>query len=306
MQPSACIASHERLGRAITMPESAASLRSPQPASLALPHREWSGLPIALERLPAAAEMANLVIPQAALAVARSGSGKRWLKSGRDVKEVDSAPGTIDLLEAGFRVDWARWDGTAGEVIAVQFPHAMVDRLLHDDVRPLNLHTAHSRSDPELFRLVEALWSEAVNGSPLGTLYDQGLTLALIGLLQTRYCASDTDATRRVGVFGYRDARRLRTLIAERLAEDLRIERLAECVSMSPHHFARTFKATFGQSPHAYVLEQRIRTAAQLLRSQPHRHIADVAIECGFSSNAHFTEAFRRMMGTTPGQWRRN
>lgn len=271
---------------------------------LACAQAGWAGLPVALECLPARGEVANIVIPHATLALIRSGSGKRWLKSGRHTDEFVSAPGAIHLLESGFLVDEARWSGSSGEVIGIQFPEIMVNRLLHDDARPLNLQTRHARSDPRLSTLVHALWDEAANASPLGPLYAQGITLAMIGLLDAGYGTGRAVAAKQTGKFGARDVKRLRALVAEQLGEDLRIERLAECVSMSPNHFARTFKATFGQSPHAFVLEQRIQAAAQLLRAHANRNVADVASECGFPSHAHFTEVFRKMIGTTPARWR--
>lgn len=125
----------------------------------------------------------------------------------------------------------------------------------------------------------------------------------LLGWLGTRYGAAVP--LRGIRKFGSRDAGRLRTLIAEQLATDLRIERLAAVVAMSPHHFASTFKATFGQSPHAYVLEQRLDAGCRALRCATDRPLAEIASDCGFASQAHFTEAFRRRIGTTPARWRK-
>ena len=269
------------------------------------PHQEWSGLPISLERLPDRGEVSNIVMPNAMLALVRSGTGKRWLRGGGPLEEFETVPGTIDLLESGFVVEQACWKGTSGEVIGIQLPEVLVSRLLLDDARALNLRTCHVRSDPMVAELMNRLWIEAENGSRSGPLYVQGLTLALIGLLDVGYGSGRSTAMTRIGKFGSRDVERLRTLIVENLKEDLRIERLADCVSMSPHHFARMFKATFGQTPHVFVLEQRVQAAAALLRARPKRNVADVADDCGFASHAHFTEVFRKMIGTTPACWRR-
>lgn len=278
---------------------------SPPFAPLRRAHQEWSGLPISLERLPDSGEVSNIVMPHATLALVRSGTGKRWLRGDGPLREFETVPGAIDLLESGFVVQQARWSGTPGEVIGIQLPEVQVTRLLQDDARSLNLQTRHVRCDPMVAELMTRLWIEAENGSRSGRLYVQGLTLALIGLLDVGYGAGRSVATKRSGKFGPRDVERLRTLIIDNLNDDLRIERLADCVSMSPHHFARTFKATFGRTPHAFVLEQRVQTAAALLRARPNRNVADVADDCGFASHAHFTEVFRKMIGTTPARWRR-
>lgn len=272
--------------------------------TLAHPSPGWGGLPVTLEPLPARDTVDDVYLPHALVGLVCIGTGKRWLKSGVPTQAFYTAPGMVQLMQAGTQVDHARWDGTAGQVIVVELPEVMVNRLLQDDARHVGLRTHHELFDAPLAQLVTALWSEAANGSPLGALYAQGVTLALLGLLGARYGAAPDTSRRRTGKFGPRDAQRLRNLIAEQLSADLRIERLAELVSMSPHHFARTFKATFDQSPHAFVLERRIEAACRTLRSDIHRPIADIASASGFANQAHFTEAFRRRMGTTPARWR--
>lgn len=271
--------------------------------SLAHACEGWAGLPISLEPLPARDEVFDVGLPTATVALVCSGSGKRWLKSGGTTQAYYTAPGMFALLEAGTHIEQARWDGTPGEVIAIELPQAMVQRLVEDDAPLLGLRRHDEIFDPSLAQLVTALWQEAAHGAPTGPLYTQGLTLALMGLLGTRYGAAAP--LRGIRKFGSRDAGRLRTLITEQLSTDLRIERLAAAVAMSPHHFARTFKATFGQSPHAYVLEQRIDAGCRALRSDTDRPVAEIAGACGFANQAHFTEAFRRRIGTTPARWRK-
>ena len=86
--------------------------------------------------------------------------------------------------------------------------------------------------------------------------------------------------------------------------QDLRLSSLAGVAAMSVYHFARSFKETVGVSPHAYVLSRRIvRARAMLGRSES--SLADVALACGFSSQAHLTTAFRRGVGLTPARFRR-
>ena len=69
---------------------------------------------------------------------------------------------------------------------------------------------------------------------------------------------------------------------------------------MSVFHFAKRFRETVGVSPHAYVLHRRVRRAGQMLR-RDRSSLAEIAAACGFASQAHFTTAFRRDVGITPG-----
>ena len=98
---------------------------------------------------------------------------------------------------------------------------------------------------------------------------------------------------------------RLKEFIDSSLDNDLSIEKMALLLGISPSHFSSLFRATFGVSPHQYVLRKRIDKAAHLLRTEPERSIMDIAIETGFSSQAHLTYSFKRVMKQTPGRWKK-
>jgi AraC family transcriptional regulator len=88
-----------------------------------------------------------------------------------------------------------------------------------------------------------------------------------------------------------------------RLGEDVALADLAREASLSPFHFARCFKAATGMSPHRYLVERRVERARDLLTGTD-ASLADVAAACGFCSQAHFTSAFKRESGITPGVFR--
>jgi AraC family transcriptional regulator len=77
-------------------------------------------------------------------------------------------------------------------------------------------------------------------------------------------------------------------------------------VGLSPQHFARLFKATYGTSPHQYVQTLRIDAAVEALRRDHAVPIAQVALACGFASQSHMTELMRRRLGFTPSTLRRD
>jgi AraC family transcriptional regulator len=85
--------------------------------------------------------------------------------------------------------------------------------------------------------------------------------------------------------------------------DSLRLADLATIARLSPDHFLRAFKASVGQTPHQYVLAQRIDRAQHLLRSS-RRPVADIWRITGFSTASHFAAAFRRRVGCTPTEWR--
>jgi len=89
------------------------------------------------------------------------------------------------------------------------------------------------------------------------------------------------------------------------LAQPITIKELASEASMSPYHFARSFKDVVGLPPHRYVILRRIEHAKTLLRDTA-MSIAEIAFECGFSSQSHLTSAFKSETGFTPLRYRQS
>jgi AraC family transcriptional regulator len=87
--------------------------------------------------------------------------------------------------------------------------------------------------------------------------------------------------------------------IEEHLAEPISIALLAQLVRLSPFHFSRAFKQSFGVPPHRYHTMQRIEHAKVLL-TKPAPSVADVGLSVGFSQTSSFSTTFRRATGMTP------
>jgi AraC family transcriptional regulator len=89
------------------------------------------------------------------------------------------------------------------------------------------------------------------------------------------------------------------------IEDGVSLDELALEANLSRSHFARAFRQTTGLSPHRYLTARRLARARELLRDE-NLPLADVALGCGFSSQAHFTETFRRAAGVTPAAFRRS
>ena len=79
---------------------------------------------------------------------------------------------------------------------------------------------------------------------------------------------------------------------------------LCALVQRSEAHFSRSFKRTFGLSPHAFVVQRRVELAVQYML-QTDTSLSDIALQCGFVDQAHLCKHFRRLVGATPAAWRR-
>ena len=99
--------------------------------------------------------------------------------------------------------------------------------------------------------------------------------------------------------------KRVSAYIEEHVADDIPLATLAELARLSPYHFSRSFKHSFGMPPHRYHASRRIERAKQLLADRK-RSVTAIALEIGFSETSTFTAAFHRLTGQTPSCYRRN
>ena len=102
-----------------------------------------------------------------------------------------------------------------------------------------------------------------------------------------------------------RQKRRALELLNANLAGRITLTRLAHECGFSPSHFARSFKASFGVSPHRWLAHMRIERSKELLTATD-ESLAVIAWRTGFADQAAFTRAFHRAAGASPGRWRRD
>ncbi|MBO9579605.1 MAG: helix-turn-helix transcriptional regulator [Sphingobium sp.] len=89
-----------------------------------------------------------------------------------------------------------------------------------------------------------------------------------------------------------------------RIDRSFGLREIADHLNVSQNHFLKAFKNTVGHPPHRWLLYQRLCLALRLLAGSE-IGLAEIASECGFSDQSHFHRTFVRIIGMTPGQWRR-
>ena len=157
-----------------------------------------------------------------------------------------------------------------------------------------------STGKPVLQRVTEYPADRSMNFmiSDVYPLYDDAGRI--IGTARAYRLTSDT----RTDPGRYGHMRTVSRYIAEHYAEPLGLTRLAELAGMSISRFKRIFTATFNMSPGRYISTIRLNAARQLLETSD-LLVADIATACGFYDQSHFTRAFLRERGVTPGAYRR-
>ena len=96
---------------------------------------------------------------------------------------------------------------------------------------------------------------------------------------------------------------RARDAIDRAYAQPLDIAHLAQVASVSEAHFIRTFRATFGETPHRYLQRRRVERAMFLLR-ETGRSVTDICLDVGFGSLGTFSRTFSDSVGDTPTEYR--
>jgi AraC family transcriptional regulator len=86
--------------------------------------------------------------------------------------------------------------------------------------------------------------------------------------------------------------------------EDIGLAELASSTGLPPHYFCRIFRKTVGIPPYRYLLNCRMEAAKRLLVTSD-LAVTAIALEVGFSSHAHFSTAFKRLVGQTPAAYRK-
>lgn len=94
--------------------------------------------------------------------------------------------------------------------------------------------------------------------------------------------------------------------IEARLDGSFTLEELAGVASFSKFHFHRLFAAMTGETLFQFIARVRLERAAASLLTHPKQSVTEIALDCGFSSSAAFSRAFRTGFGVSPSQWRRS
>lgn len=168
--------------------------------------------------------------------------------------------------------------------------------------------------DRRLEGLLYSLEAERRAGFPSGALFVDAVEVALATLLVMSFAVPSTRPRieaakpRKSGSGSHSLPPRLLQRVLNRmdlLDPALSLHTLAAEAGYSRRHFHRMFKSSTGYSPHQYLLHLRLKRAQELIRKSG-ISLIDVAAACGFSSHTHMSKAFRKLLGVTPGEYRRS
>jgi AraC-like DNA-binding protein len=205
------------------------------------------------------------------------------------------APGTRFTCE---------WKGAEGVVMHVQFRPAFLEEVaVSSRVDAKHLHQSAMQEimlDEALAGLCRVLMREVDTGCRCGSAFFEAVSRALALALVQRLGLACPSLTR-----DERVAKAI-SFIEQHFQERVSLNAVARAACLSPYYFSRRFRAVVGISPHAYLVQCRLRHAQHLIAANAgNRTLTHVAVEAGFYDQAHLTWHFRRAFGDTPKHWLR-
>ena len=268
----------------------------------------WQGLPIDLRSIHGSGETGPTSAPFPTIAVCLKGlSGHTDVHSGRKKVRLPFLSGVSVVQEQDFEIDRAAWYGIAvDEVMALQIPPDLSGTWASDERGSVGITSCMPVRDETLVTFALAIRHELDRGCSSGRMFAQGISMAFAGYVQARYGATGAmqpTATRHAsGRLSSAELAKVGRFIDENLARDIGVDDLSALLALSPSRFSRLFVATTGVSPYRHLQERRVDRALTLMRER--RTLAEIAQVVGFSSQSHFTQTFRKLIGTTPARLR--
>jgi len=221
-----------------------------------------------------------------------------------DVVPFTKKPGTVSLLPIGVAPALRLLSPTEITVVAFDpefisnIERELEQRLTNPFLEKLVLE------EPEVSLLVSFLMNECESGGPHGPAYAESLAYALAVRFLYLARGQQIQASPYRHISSPKSIRRVLERMHTEFQSDLSLSSLAADSGYSRRHFLRIFEDATSYTPHQYLLQLKIKRAKELLRDKS-ISLIDVAAHCGFSSQSHMSQIFRKYCGTTPGQIRR-
>jgi AraC family transcriptional regulator len=271
-----------------------------------LTNEAWAGWPLRVGHFPGQGVVEGLFAVADTVLVWSGGVSEVSVHTGRTLQTFTRRGGMVDLLPAGITIDQIHWRGEATGCTSAVLPRAQVQSLLGAGQAGFEADAGLRLgiTDSHVVDLVLRLQAQALESQPWGKLYVEALSLTLASYVYGRYARHTPLLADGVGL-AQGQTEQLIAFIEDNIGNAIALAELAHLVGYSPAHFSRLFKRTFGMSPHQYILARRVERAKAMLKHRS-RSILEVALACGFASQAHLNAAFKLRTGVTPGVYRRS
>jgi AraC family transcriptional regulator len=231
----------------------------------------------------------------------RTGSVEIGLRRS-EMMRLTFGAGEMCLVPRHFET-WVRTDDLHYLYLSVGISDAALAAACDGTRGDVELRRVESLVDARVGALTAAVNAERVAGFPSGRLFLDSVEQALAVALVNGYALRRRSAQTYRGGLGSGRLRRIKEFVDAKMEDDLTLGEMAQSVELSTAHFSRMFRKSTGETPHQFLLRQRVERAKEMLRSVDAR-VMDVAVACGFKTQQHFAQVFRHVCGTSPTEYR--
>lgn len=228
----------------------------------------------------------------------------------RDGKQIERLfiPGDFVLIPAGMD-NYCAHDAPAEGLYIDIPPQLLINTALQIDLDPnkVKLQTTFGAPDPILYQNGKLIHQEFQSSEIGGQLYVESLAQQIAIHLLRRYSTQSITPSE-INFSIYEARQRIQPsldLIHACLDQDLSLDTLAAESHLTSYHFSRVFKKATGQTPHQYLITQRIERVKQLLKNTQ-LTIAEIANTSGFSDQSHLTRQMKHLTGMSPRQYQKH
>lgn len=267
----------------------------------------WSGFLLEAHSSHASREEIGWSWHSTHIGLCTAGSSVVRISGGAGQAHCAVRPGNIFIFPRGCDYTNILISGTDHHFAVTELDAACLERLLPYEAKPSDgaLAPQLNIEDPHIAALLGNMLAEAEAGCPSGSLYGESLSLALVSYVAARYSAKAPRPETLEHGFSRAQLNRVLEYIHAHLRDDLSLLELAGAIDLSPRHFSRLFRKTFGTTPSRYVMSERIDRVKTLLTAK-RLSILEIGETTGFADQSHLTNAFRKATGVTPRRYQRD
>jgi len=232
--------------------------------------------------------------------------GSCMFRTRGDAGDADfiAGPGSVCIFPSGCEKTRFLISEADFESVVVELETERLEQLLRGDGPQSGcvLTPQLNIDDPQIAALLRSMRMEVEAGCPAGALYGESLSLALAAYLSGRYSVKAPNSGVPEHRFSDSQIHQVLDYMHAHLGSDFSLLQLANVVQLSPRHFSRLFRNSFGTTPHKYVVSERV-TQAKALLGRRALSIVEIAEALGFANQSHFTDVFRKATGVPPRRY---
>jgi AraC family transcriptional regulator len=230
--------------------------------------------------------------------------GRLWL-SGRLIPTGKRPSGGVTILD--LEQDPIAFFPNPIDVLQFYIPRMALEEFAYENhtAAVSTLKWPHCEMDATLRHLGIAVLSAIQRGDPTSKIFLDSIGQTILAHATSIYGEVQTSSGPKPGHLSPWQARRAKEFLSANLYGDVSLASVAAECDLSVSHFAHAFRRTFGRPPHRWLMERRIDAVKSLLLTS-RLTLAEVASRCGFTDQSALNRSFKRVLGESPGQWRRS